>query len=235
MTQPTKLQCVRLFNFMLKRANAGQRGLTRKAYALNLDFHDEEQVDDALALLVRSKHIRVDKNGLRPTITILKDNYKAAQVMQNGITLEAPLSAYEEVKSAEFNRINEKLYEQRAGTMPSPNITPGESLTDIAKARVQERTDSPARKQTAFTLSQDEYDWLLKELEETDESLSLSGLCKSLMLAEINRRRADPTPKHRISARVLRAHREDGRPLEQFITAMIETGLAAHQMNRRGI
>lgn len=92
---------------------------------------------------------------------------------------------------------------------------------------------SPAT--VSFTVPRDELAWLLNELGETNEPVSLMGLCRSLMVAEIDRRRADTSRKHRLSARVLRAQREDGRPLDAFVTAMIEVGLDAYQMNRRGL
>ena len=51
----------------------------------------------------------------------------------------------------------------------------------------------------------------------------------------MDRRRTPAGPKHKLSARVLRTAREEGLDLDTFVTSLIEVGLSAREMNRRGI
>lgn len=212
MSKASTVQANRLFTLMRRRAAEGREGLPLSGYMSTLDFRDREQLEDALARLQRSGHIRIDGGGESPSITITKDRYGAHERMKEGYILPMPRVAFvSPISGARAAPGAEKRFHEEAAPAGGSRVT------------------------VSFPVSRDEHAWLLDELDRTDEPVSLMGLCRSLMMAEIDRRRADPSCKHRLSARVLRAQREDGRPLDAFVTAMIEVGLDAFQMNRRGL
>lgn len=80
-----------------------------------------------------------------------------------------------------------------------------------------------AKRKLAVFLSPEDYAYVdaLGEAEEL-----FTGRMASQILAEaLEGRRCDTGRKHRLSAAVQRAWREDGRPLDVFVTALIDIGL----------
>lgn len=235
MTKASSVQCSRLFNAMLDRANSGRPGLTLTTWERNLDFLDREQILDAMNRLQHSGHIRIDIGGERPAILILKGNYK------DSFSLEKPLVL---------------------GMAPVPMVkvesTPGKALPPALTDLIPAQPDYEAAAQDfvgvmreiaaevvppippkpvaiTFVLDPADMEFLCERLDGHREPISLDQYAKELLREYLDLLRAEDGPKHRLSVAVLRAARDDERPLPDFVTALIEIGLTAYQMNREAV
>jgi len=86
----------------------------------------------------------------------------------------------------------------------------------------------------SFTVTDSEYDALCEAMDEHPHSIKLDAFAKLLCLTELNRLLSADAPKHRITGEVMRAAREEGRDLGEFVTDMIAVGMTAREMNRKG-
>ncbi|BBD98031.1 hypothetical protein SAMIE_1015320 [Sphingobium amiense] len=86
-----------------------------------------------------------------------------------------------------------------------------------------------------FRLPKEDFNWLVDEMDRSGQSTALPAFARDMLLAEMDRRRSPESRKHKISAQVLRAAREEGLDLDTFVTSLIEVGLTAREMNRRGV
>ena len=228
MTKASSVQCIRLFNAMLDRANSGRPGLTLTTWERNLDFLDREQILDAMNRLQHSEHIRIDIGGERPAIVILKGNYKDSFPLARPLVLGmAPLPAIK-VESTPGKALPPALTDLIPVT-PDYVDTLQEIAAEVARIPVPITTQPAA---VTFVLDADDMEYLCERLDGHREPLTLDHYAKELLEEYIRLLRAEDGPKHRLSAAVLKAARDDGRPLPDFVTALIEIGLTAYQMNR---
>jgi hypothetical protein len=230
-TKATATQSIRLFNAMLKRTQEGRVGLTLTTWQNTLDFADREQVLDAMNRLHHSGHIRVDIGGERPAIVILKGNYKDSFSLEKPLVLGmAPLPVVK-LESTPGKALPPALTDL---IVLPPELDYVDVVQEIA-AEVMPATPAPPQPvAVTFVLDADDMEYLCERLDGHREPLSLDHYAKELLEEYIRLLRAEDGPKHRLSAAVLRAARDDGRPLPDFVTALIEIGLAAYQMNREG-
>lgn len=257
MTKASSVQCIRLFNAMLDRANSGRPGLTLTTWERNLDFLDREQILDAMNRLQHSGHIRVDIGGERPAIVILKGNYKDTYPLAKPLVLGmAPLPV---VKVDMGIRLApDPLKTRKPGSaslaLGLPAEEPPPTLTDLIPAQTDYETaaqdfvgavreiaaevmpPAPAMPvAVTFVLDTDDMEFLCERLDGHRKPLSLDQYAKELLREYLDLLRAEDGPKHRLSVAVLRAARDDERPLPDFVTALIEIGLTAYQMNREAV
>lgn len=230
MTKATSIQCIRLFNAMLKRAQEVRTGLTLTTWQNTLDFADREQVLDAMNRLQHSEHIRIDIGGERPAIVILKGNYKDSFPLARPLVLGmAPLPAIK-VESTPGKALPPALTD----LIP---VTP--DYVDVVKEIAAEVAHIPVPithpAAVTFVLDADDMEYLRERLDGHREPLTLDHYAKELLEEYIRLLRAEDGPKRRLSAAVLKAARDDGRPLPDFVTALIEIGLTAYQMNREAV
>ncbi|MDQ4421449.1 hypothetical protein OOT33_13560 [Sphingobium sp. DEHP117] len=228
MTKSTSVQAIRLFNAMLKRAQDGRSGLTLTTWQNTLDFADREQVVDALNRLQHSEHIRIDIGGERPAIVILKGNYKHSFPLEKPLVLGmAPVPVFK--------------VESTPGKELPPAITDlipvKPDYVDVVQAIAAEVMPPAPTMPVAvtFVLDADDMEYLCERLDGHRDPLSLDLYAKELLEEYIRLLRAEDGPKHRLSAAVLKAAKDDGRPLPDFVTALIEIGLTAYQMNREAV
>lgn len=228
MTKSKPIQRIRLFNAMVARAQSGRPGLTLTTWMNSLDFEDKDQVIDAMAELAGTGHIRIDIGGERPAILLLRDNYKAAENLNKPLVLGmAPLPTF------------------KVESTPGREV-PASPLTDLIPAKpdyvdvVQEIAaevmpplppPEPQPVAVTFVLDADDIEYLCERLDRHSEPLSLDHYAKELFEEYVRLLRAEDGPKHRLSADVLRAAKSDGRPLPEFVTALIGIGLTAYRMN----
>lgn len=227
MTKASSVQCVRLFNAMLDRANSGRPGLTLTTWERNLDFLDREQILDAMNRLQHSGHIRVDIGGERPAIVILKGNYKDTYPLERLLVLGmAPLRTLK-VESTPGKDLPASLTDLIPAKPDYVDV-----VQEIA-AEVMQPVAPPAPQPIAvtFVLDADDIEYLCERLDQHKEPISLDHYAKELFEEYVRLLRAEDGPKHRLSADVLRAAKSDGRPLPEFVTALIGIGLTAYQMN----
>jgi hypothetical protein len=227
MTKSTSMQAIRLFNAMLDRANSGRPGLTLTTWERNLDFLDREQILDAMNRLQHSGHIRVDIGGERPAIVILKGNYKDTYPLERLLVLGmAPLRTLK-VESTPGKDLPASLTDLIPAKPDYVDV-----VQEIA-AEVMQPVAPPAPQPIAvtFVLDADDIEYLCERLDQHKEPISLDHYAKELFEEYVRLLRAEDGPKHRLSADVLRAAKSDGRPLPEFVTALIGIGLTAYQMN----
>lgn len=231
MTKASSVQCIRLFNAMLDRANSGRPGLTLTTWERNLDFLDREQILDAMNRLQHSGHIRVDIGGERPAIVILKGNYKDTYPLERLLVLGmAPLRTLK-VESTPGKDLPASLTDLIPAKPDYVDV-----VQEIA-AEVMQPVAPPAPQPIAvtFVLDADDIEYLCERLDQHKEPISLDHYAKELFEEYVRLLRAEDGPKHRLSADVLRAAKSDGRPLPEFVTALIGIGLTAYQMNREAV
>lgn len=101
--------------------------------------------------------------------------------------------------------------------------------------RMREPAPPPIPNSITIRLAKQDYEYLVEDMEQSGLSISLAGYCAQLVMAEIDRRAGPEGAKHKISATVIRAAREEGRDLGEFVTSMIAVGMAAREMNRKGL
>lgn len=217
-------QQIALFNGLLKRAQKGEAGLSKGAMALAYDFDSSEQLDHALAALVASQHIAIDIDGRFPSIRIFKSKYHCAVPLKRPIFLSSGQS-----------RPRVETPAPPAQVTPTPAVAPApvEAAPPVVLPTTAQIPTAP--RQIAFRIADDDLSWILDELATTDQAISFSALCKQMFQAELDRRRSPAAPRHKISARVLRTAREEGLDLDTFVTSLIEVGLTAREMNRKGL
>lgn len=232
MTKSHGHQQIALFNGLLKRAQKGEPGLSKGAMVLVYDFENEEQLNHALAALSSSQRIAIDIDGRFPSIRIFKNKYHSA------LPLRRPLY----LSSGQTRQRTDPQIAVAPATAPRPPApssapAPASALSNGVPAgpRHDRHEGVPTPRQVAFRIADNDLAWILSELEMTDQPISFSALCKQIFQAEVDRRRTPAGPKHKLSARVLRTAREEGLDLETFVTSLIEVGLSAREMNRRGI
>lgn len=232
MTKASSVQCIRLFNAMLKRAQEGRPGLTLLAWERSLDFENREQVLDAINRLQHGGHIRVDIGGDRPAIVLLKGNYKDSFPLARPLVLGmAPLPAIK-VESTPGKALPPALTDLIPVT-PDYEAAAQDFVSVVREIAAEVMPPAPAMPvAVTFVLDTDDMEYLCERLDGHREPLSLDHYAKELLEEYIRLLRAEDGPKHRLSAAVLRAAKDDGRPLLDFVTALIEIGLTAYQMNR---
>lgn len=229
MTKSKPIQRIRLFNAMVTRAQAGRPGLTLTTWMNSLGFDDRDQVIDAMSELAGTGHIRVDIGGERPAIVLLRDRYKLP-----GEPLERPLVLG--MAPLPVVKINVEQCRAKGKTTLADLIPAKPDYVDVVQeiaAEVMPPLPPPEPQPVAvtFVLDADDIEYLCERLDRHSEPLSLDHYAKELFEEYVRLLRAEDGPKHRLSADVLRAAKSDGRPLPEFVTALIEIGLAAYRMN----
>lgn len=227
MTKATATQSIRLFNAMLQRAKDGRPGLTLTTWQNSLDFADREQVLDAMNRLQHSGHIRVDIGGERPAIVILKGNYKDSFSLDKPLVLGMAPVPVVKVESTPGKELPASLADL---IVLPPELDYVDVVHEIAAEVLPPAPPQPVA--ITFVLDADDMEYLCERLDGHREPLTLDHYAKELLEEYIRLLRAEDGPKHRLSAAVLKAARDDGRPLPDFVTALIEIGLTAYQMNR---
>ncbi|RXR28937.1 hypothetical protein [Sphingobium fluviale] len=233
MTKSKPIQRIRLFNAMVGRAQAGRPGLTLTTWMNSLGFDDRDQVIDAMAELAGTGHIRVDIGGERPAIVLLRDRYKLpGEPLARPLVLGmAPLPTFK-VESTPGKEVP---------ASPLTDLVPAKpDYVDVVQeiaAEVMPPVAPPAPQPVAvtFVLDADDMEYLCERLDQHKEPMSLDHYAKELFEEYVHLLRAEDGPKHRLSAEVLRAAKSDGRPLPEFVTALIEIGLAAYRMNGEAV
>ena len=237
MTKSHGHQQIALFNGLLKRAQKGEPGLSKGAMVLAYDFENEEQLNHALDALSCSQRIAIDIDGRFPSIRIFKNKYHSALPLRRPLYLS---SGQARQRAEPEIAVAPAAVPDRGALSPRPPAL-GSAPTPASSSRVQtapqrdSREEAPAPRQVAFRIADNDLAWILSELDTTDQPISFSALCKQIFQAEVDRRRTPAGPKHKLSARVLRTAREEGLDLDTFVTSLIEVGLSAREMNRRGI
>lgn len=230
MTTSHKHQQAGLYTGLVERARKGLPGLSVGAMELAYGFDSKEQVQHALDALVQSGHIQIDIGGRFPSMRLLKDRYKALHNRGRPLFLSSGAPAN--------------------GSKPAPHSTQepaAPSLSAVAASCALE-AQRPAPAPTAaaagnhvncetitFRLPRPDYEWLVDEMEQSGLAIALPAFCIQLLRAEMDRRRTEDAPKHKLTADVLRAAREEGREIGEFVTSMIMVGMQAREMNRRGV
>ena len=238
MTKSHGHQQISLFNGLLKRAQKGQPGLSKGAMVLAYDFDDEAQLDHALAALCGSEHISIDIDGRFPSIRLFKNKYHCAIPLKRPLFLSSglprPRTEAAPAPAAPPAPVA-TLPAPEAAAHPAVPLPVPVASTVEASLRMEDAAGPPVARQVAFRVADGDLDWLMAELETTPDSLSFSGLCKQLFQAELDRRRTADGPKHKVSASVIRAARDEGRDLGEFVTSLIAIGMHAREMNRKGL
>ena len=237
MTKSHGHQQIALFNGLLKRAQKGEPGLSKGAMVLAYDFENEEQLNHALDALSCSQRIAIDIDGRFPSIRIFKNKYHSAVPLKrplylsSGQTRQRTEPQIADAPAAAPDRV------ALAPRPPAPSSAPAPASSSRVQAVPQRdgHEGVPEPRQVAFRIADNDLAWILSELDTTDQPISFSALCKQIFQAEVDRRRTPAGPKHKLSARVLRTAREEGLDLDTFVTSLIEVGLSAREMNRRGI
>lgn len=223
MTKATSIQCIRLFNAMLDRANSGRPGLTLTTWERNLDFLDREQILDAMNRLQHSGHIRVDIGGERPAIVILKGNYKDTYPLERPLVLGMAPMPVLKVESTPGKDVKPPLVD----LMPvKPDYV--EVVEQIA-AEVMPPAGTFRPVTVMFVLNDSDVAYLNGRMEARRDGIILDHCAKELFEEYLALLRAEDGPRHRLSVDVMRAARADGRSLDEFVTALIGIGLAAYQ------
>ena len=223
MTKASSVQCSRLFNAMLDRANSGRPGLTLTTWERNLDFFDREQILDAMNRLQHSGHIRVDIGGERPAIVILKGNYKDTYPLERPLVLGMAPMPVLKVESTPGKDVKPPL----ADLIPvKPDYV--EVVEQIA-AEVMPPASQFRPVTVAFVLDARDIAYLHERALGRREAILLDHYAKELFEEYLALLRADDGPRHRLSIDVMRAAKDDGRSLDEFVTALIGIGLAAYQ------
>lgn len=225
MTKSKPIQRIRLFNAMVARAQSGRPGLTITTWMNILEFEDRDQVIDAMAELSGTGHIRIDIGGERPAIVLLRDRYKLpGEPLERPLVLGmAPLPTFK-VQSTPAKEAPASL----ADLIPAKP-----DYVDVVQEIAAEVMPPPPPLPVAvtFVLDADDMEYLCERLDQHKEPLSLDHYAKELFEEYVRLLRAEDGPKHRLSADVLRAAKSDGRPLPEFVTALIGIGLTAYRMN----
>ena len=86
----------------------------------------------------------------------------------------------------------------------------------------------------SFTLTDIEWAALGEACDRHEHPILLPAFAKHLCLTELDRLLSADAPKHRLSAEIFVAAREDGRPVLDFVSDMILVGMKAREMNRKG-
>lgn len=229
---------IRLFKIMHRRAQDGLRGLTVAAYCNALDVDDRSIILDSLNRLEKAGVIRVDVGGERPGIMILKGHHKA------GKPLDQPLCLPRD-------------HEPNPGAEPKPKPSgragKDEPVSSVARNAYIDRLEDLDRKAKAvvasslpdafddsnvadgvitFAVTREEMDEITELLDHEPEPITLPRFAKRIFMSQLDHIRAEGMAKHRLTAAVLRAAREDGRSLEEFVTGLIDAGFMAYQAGR---
>lgn len=237
MTKSHGHQQIALFNGLLKRAQKGEPGLSKGAMVLAYDFENEEQLNHALVALSSSQRIAIDIDGRFPSFRIFKNKYHSAVPLKRPLYLSSGQTRQRTEPQIAVAPAAAPDHVALAPRPPAPSPAPAPASSSRVQAVPQRdgHEGVPAPRQVAFRIADDDLAWILSELETTDQPISFSALCKQIFQAEVDRRRTPTGPKHKLSARVLRTAREEGLDLDTFVTSLIEVGLSAREMNRRGI
>lgn len=226
MTKSKPIQRIRLFNAMVARAQSGRPGLTLTTWMNSLEFEDRDQVIDAMSELAGTGHIRVDIGGERPAIVLLRDRYKLpGEPLERPLVLGmAPLPTFK-VESTPGREVPASPLTDLVPTKPD--------YVGVVQEIAAEVMPPPPPQPIAvtFVLDADDMEYLCERLDQHKEPLSLDHYAKELFEEYVRLLRAEDGPKHRLSADVLRAAKSDGRPLPEFVTALIGIGLTAYRMN----
>jgi hypothetical protein len=118
---------------------------------------------------------------------------------------------------------------------PTPILAPPVAPPPYIVESPAPRKAASRSTQVSFHITDADVEWIGETLDGHPDAISYSAFCRELFMAEVDRRRNEASEKHHISAMVMRAAREEGVPLGTFVTRMIEVGMAARDMNRRGI
>lgn len=238
-----------LLDKLVSRARSKQPGLSKPAMVLAYGFGDQAQLDDALNELVECGAIQIDINGRWPSIRILKTRMRALHLLRRPLYVSAgsdrdttslARSDWRDV-AAEARKVVLEAEDALTGYTPAPvpSPVPKQVVSPIsaveAALELETKRDQTIPYYVSFRLPKEDFTWLLDEMDRSGQATALPGFARDMLLAEMDRRRSPDGAKHRISARVIRTAREEGLDLGTFVTNLIEVGLTAREMNRRGI
>lgn len=237
---------IRLFKVMLARAKEGRQGLTVSAYCNALDIDDRQIIIDSMDRLEKAELIRMDIRGERPALIILREHHKAKDALARPLTL--PMAPLNPVKAdiepgallATYADVVKGIRESTSAILEPLDPIVFEALPPIGEnpgtqLKVCEPivTEVPAdRIGLTVWVTDDEYAEITGLLDQHPDPIGLCSFNREIFMAELDRIRTGGMGKHRLSAAVLRAAREDGQPLDQFVTNLIDAGLIAYRAGR---
>lgn len=223
---------IRLFKIMLARAKEGRPGLTVSAYCNALDIDDRDIVIDSLDRLEKAEMIRMDIRGERPALIILRGHHRSPKPLDRPLILRMAPFAVVSTPGVEPAPIEYTDMVQELAASEPPIELPPCVMEGPALARFPIPHAKRDGQQVTFRVDHDDYEWLQEMLDMEADPLSMSGFVRRIFMTELDRIRTDGMGKHRLSAAVLRTAREDGQPLDQFVTNLIDSGLMAYRAGR---
>ena len=126
-----------------------------------------------------------------------------------------------------------------AAASPPPPAPPAPIVEPVSPVEaclhLEDAKGPPPARQVAFRIADHDLTWIMQHLDSTNDSITFQGFCRQLFQAELDRRQSPEGSKHKLTADVIRAAREEGRDLGEFVTSIIAVGMKAREMNRRGI
>lgn len=253
-----------LLDKLVNRARAKEPGLSKQAMVMAYGFEDEGQLNHALSELVECGAIAIDIDGAWPSFRIHKTRMRALHKLGRSIFLSAGKPVLDKPtgdwrKTAQrFSEASAakaadptadeaaplspnpaqsamaaapKPAHQAPKTAPKSNGHAAGYETDLEQ---ETKRDQAVPFYVGFRLLKEDYNFLHEQMEGSGQAISLVNYARDMLLAELDRRRGPDAAKHKISARVIRTAREEGLELSAFVTSLIEVGLQAREMNRKG-
>jgi hypothetical protein len=248
-----------LLDKLVNRARAKEPGLSKQAMVMAYGFEDEGQLNHALSELVACGAIVIDIDGAWPSFRIHKTRLRAHHSLNRPIFLSAgkpildkPLGDWRKTaqrfSEATAAKTSEPPVDEAAPIAPAPAkatmaVAP-KPVRQASKAAPKSGYETDLDQETkrdqavpfyvGFRLLKEDYNFLHEQMESSGQAVSFVNYARDMLLAELDRRRGPDAAKHKISARVIRTAREEGLELSAFVTSLIEVGLQAREMNRKG-
>lgn len=263
MTKSHGHQQIALLDALCKRITDRKPGLSKQAMVLSYGFDSEEQLNHAIQALADAGALAIDIDGRFPSFRIFRKRLKAAMPLAQPLFLSSgsPIMPKDGAAVSAGWKDAAKIVGKAAVTpspqpvarpsdnmcvlptrsqigilpvvKPAPTATKDRDSAVEAALTLETERDRAVPHYVSFRLPKEDFTWLLDEMERVGGALPV--VARDMLLAEMDRRRSPDAAKHKISARVIRTAREEGLDLATFVTSLIEVGLTAREMNRRGI
>lgn len=225
-----------LLEKLVTRARSKDAGLSKPAMVLAYGFDDEAQLNHALEALVECGAIQIDIDGRWPSFRILKTRMRSLHTLGRPIFLSAGADRKTQAAPKDWRETaGSAVAAEATAPVKTPSVRIAPSSPVEARLDAETKRDQAIPHYVGFRLPKDDYAWLLDEMDRSGQSVALPAFARDMFMAEIDRRRSPDAAKHKISARVIRTAREEGLDLATFVTSLIEVGLTAREMNRKGI
>lgn len=253
-----------LLDKLVNRARAKEPGLSKQAMVMAYGFEDEAQLNHALSELVECGAIVIDIDGAWPSFRIHKTRMRALHKLGRSIFLSAgkpildkPTGDWRKTAQRFSEAATAKTADAPADDASQIEPAPAQVSMAVAPRPVRQvpkmatnskahaagyetdleqetKRDQAVPFYVSFRLLKEDYDFLHEQMESSGQAVSFVNYARDMLLAELDRRRGPDAAKHKISARVIRTAREEGLELSAFVTSLIEVGLQAREMNRKG-